>query len=205
MTDTTVSSQSAQSRPGTGGNYLLAQVKASPGKAALLCGLTVVLIVILIRAVARPDSASATMVELAVPQESVETFESLPLPDPIVDLSSGVPAQIDNKIEPKDTTDALPQRDIFAIDLSYFEQLSDEQAQAEGLASHTDPKTALRVEVRKLRLQSTMTGPAPTAYINGILLREGNTYKGFQIRQINNRSVSLEKDGLVFNLHMAQE
>ena len=209
MVDEAVSSQSAESRPAAGKSYLFAKVKASPRKTALLCGLAVVLIVLVIRTATRPDSASAKVVELAAPQEPAVTVQSPPLPAAVVEPRSEDSAKIDNTIEEEDTSGTLPQRDIFAIDLSYFEQLSADQVQAEGRTAPADRKQlkliALRARVRQFQLQSTMTGPVPAAYIDGALLREGHTYKGFQIRQINNRSVSLEKDGRVFNLRMAQE
>jgi len=197
MVDEAVSSKPAESRPVAGANYLLAQLKANPPKTALLCGLVVVLIVLLIRAASGPDSASAKVVELAVPQDSAATFQTPPLPAPVFELGSEGSAGIDNTIEAKDTSDTLPPRDIFAINLSYFPQLSADQVQTAGTDGPTDPK--------QFQLQSTMTGPVPAAYIDGTLLREGQTYRGFQIRQINNRSVSLEKDGHVFRLRMAQE
>ena len=205
MVDEAVSSQSTESRPAAGKSYLFAKVKASPRKTALLCGLAVVLIVLVIRTATRPDSASAKVVEVAISQEPAVTVQSPPLPAAVVEPRSEDSAKSDNTIEEKDTGDTLPQRDIFAIDLSYFEQLSADQVQAEGSAGRTDPKIALIAEVRQFKLQSTMTGPVPTAYIDGILLREGHTYKEFQIKQINNRSVLLEKDGRVFSLSIAQE
>ena len=208
MTDEAASS-SAELRLATGVNYLLGQLKANTHKTALLCGLVVVLIVLLIRAAVQPDLASATVRNLLVPQTSttdVQTPSVRAFTDPLGQQGF---VDIENAVEPKKTRITLPQRDIFTFDLSYFPELSDGQDQAanqaNGISSEQAKLIALRQEVRQFRLQSTMTGPAPAAYIDGTMVREGDVYEGFKIERINNCSVSLEKDGHVFSLRMAQE
>ena len=207
MTGEAVSS-SAESRLATGLNYLLGQLKADARKTALLGGLVVVLIILLIRTAVQPDSASATVGNLLVPQTSndVQTPSVCALADPPGSEDS---ADLENATEPKQTRIILPQRDIFALDLSYFSKLSSEQDQAanqaNGISSEQAKLNALRQEVRQFRLQSTMTGATPAACIDGTMVREGQVYKGFKIERINNWNVLLEKDGHTFRLHIAQE
>ncbi len=203
-----VSSKSGQSCLATVVNYLLVQFNKSLGKTALLCGLGVVLVVLIIRATVKPDSASAKVVELAVPQKPTVIFQSPAEPASKLPLSSVGSAESNHATEPKQIQDTIPRRDIFAVDLSYFTQLSSEQPQSSGPAGPLDQKKrrliALKAKVRQFQLQSTMTGQAPAAYIDGILLREGQRHKGFRITKINNRSVLLEQNGHVFDLHMPQ-
>ena len=208
MTDEAVSS-SIQARLATGVNCLLGRLKANPRKTALLCGLVVVLIVLLIRTAVQPDSASATVEKLLAPQTSTANVQTPPIRALADPPGSEDSAGLEDATEPKQTRITLPQRDIFALDLSYFSELSSEQDQAanqaNGISSEQAKLIALRQEVRQFRLQSTMTGAAPAACIDGTMVREGYIYKGFKIGRINNRNVLLEKDGHTFRLHIAQE
>lgn len=203
-----VSPSSAKSQPAGGAACLLGKLKASPAKTALLCGLTLVLVVLIIRAAVKPNSASAKVVELAVPQKPTVIFRSPATPAPELSVDSVASDDSDSANDPKNVQNTMPRGDIFAINLRYFTPLSSEQPESGAPAGPTDPKKrrliALQRRIREFQLQSTMTGPKPAAYIDGILLREGHTHKGFRITKINNRSVLLEQDGHVFDLHMPQ-
>jgi len=54
----------------------------------------------------------------------------------------------------------------------------------------------------ELRLQSTMTGRSPLAYISGRLVREGDVLRGFAVVKIDDRRVILRKAGLDHQLSM---
>ncbi len=53
-----------------------------------------------------------------------------------------------------------------------------------------------------LRLESTMTGQVPLAYISGRLVREGDQVEGFSVVQIQDRQVMLRKSGATRVLSM---
>jgi len=52
-------------------------------------------------------------------------------------------------------------------------------------------------QLAELQLQSTLTGPAPMAYISGRLVREGDTVRGFTIVRIEDRRVVVRKQGFI--------
>lgn len=60
----------------------------------------------------------------------------------------------------------------------------------------------LAAELAELHLQSTMTGPAPTAYISGRLVHEGDTIEGFSVVRIEDKGVQLRKRGITKSLNM---
>ena len=53
-----------------------------------------------------------------------------------------------------------------------------------------------------LSLQSTMLGAAPTALINGSVLREGQWINGFRLKYITSNAVLVTKDGVDVELRM---
>jgi hypothetical protein len=60
----------------------------------------------------------------------------------------------------------------------------------------------LAEELAQLELQSTMTGSAPLAYISGRLVHQGDTIRGFSVVRIDDRRVTLRKDGVNHELAM---
>ncbi len=54
----------------------------------------------------------------------------------------------------------------------------------------------LAEELAQLELQSTMTGSTPLAYISGRLVHQGDTIMGFSVVRIDDRRVTLRKDGV---------
>ena len=122
MAGENVSPHSAESQEAGVASGLLAQLKAHPAKAALLCGLAVVLAVLLIRAAVKPSSASAKVVELAVPQNPTVIFQNPAVHDSELALGRVGSDESDLTTEPKDIQNTRPRRDRFAIELSYFTQ-----------------------------------------------------------------------------------
>ena len=187
---------------------LLAILKADLRKTVLMCVLVVVLAGVLIRTAGQPNQAEAMVEELAPPTEVATAIQSVAL-EPPNPSDSPEPTAIDTPMKMKRPENTLPQRDIFAIDLSYFTKSTTSQAQNDGQANRPTPEqlrlAALRRQIQEFRLQSTMTGPVPAVYIDGTMLGEGDVYQGFKIARINDRQVLLEKDDHVFGLNMAGE
>ena len=57
-------------------------------------------------------------------------------------------------------------------------------------------------ELAQLKLQSTMTGPFPAAYISGRLIHEGEKISGFSVVRIEEKQVKLRKNGITRSLVM---
>ena len=57
-------------------------------------------------------------------------------------------------------------------------------------------------DLAALKLQSTVTGPTPMAYISGRLVREGDIIEGFTVLHIKERRVTVRKFGLTRELRM---
>ena len=212
MADRNTPSSSVQSRSQTPVRRLLALLRADPRKTALLGALLVVLIVLLIRMAVRPRSASGKLTELLPPAQASSGAGATILRASGDRLDSqksiSTPRGGPHITEPQQITITLPQRDIFALDLSQFplrpnaEVGSSEPGQRNP---ELDKLAAARQRVAQLRLQSTVTGPVPTACIDSTMLRLGDSYQGFTIEQITNRRVLLEKDGNRFQLHLSEE
>jgi hypothetical protein len=104
-----------------------------------------------------------------------------------------------------------------------FERLSPfEHAKSQGDEEESAPSVLLQVgrklaafgrsrreverkideELAKLKLESTMTGKVPLAYISGRLVREGERFEGFSVVQILDRQVMLRKSGVTRVLTM---
>jgi hypothetical protein len=57
-------------------------------------------------------------------------------------------------------------------------------------------------DLAALKLQSTVTGPTPMAYISGRLVREGDIIGGFTVLHVKERRVTVRKFGLTRELRM---
>jgi hypothetical protein len=57
-------------------------------------------------------------------------------------------------------------------------------------------------ELAQLKLQSTMNGPIPAAYISGRLVHEGEKISGFSVVRIEEKQVKLRKNGITRSLIM---
>jgi hypothetical protein len=57
-------------------------------------------------------------------------------------------------------------------------------------------------ELAQLKLQSTMNGPIPAAYISGRLVHEGDKISGFSVVRIEEKHVKLRKNGITRSLIM---
>lgn len=77
---------------------------------------------------------------------------------------------------------------------------------AAGLSEHGHAQRdeILRTEklAQELRLQATMSGTNPTAYISGQLVRVGDTIKSFSVVAIEDRAVTIALDGHLVTLRI---
>lgn len=208
MTSQNSQSGPAESRLQVWARQFPGQLKAQPGKIAVLGVLALVLIILLVRVLlpAGPNAATAS-VELIPPQTTAAPGNDAPAS---VELHQGLqPGPIELSSLPSQPRYELPQRDIFAIDYSYFSRRSGSESDSVGDSGKIDPEqlklAALRRRVAQFNLKSTMTGPEPAAFIDGQLLREGDTYNGFEIFRINNRHVLLKHSIYMFRLDMPRE
>ncbi len=184
---------------------ILNQLKAQPKKTAVMCLLIVVLVVVVLRAFNGngPQAASAMVNSLLPPGTGAQAAENRPS-EPIGNPETINGYSEDPTLEKGATAGALPQRNIFAVNLNYYPQPSGTNGSSLERNQEADPRQlqtkALRDQLQGFHLQSTMTGPDPTAYIDGNLIREGETYKGFTLRHIQDGKIILEAKGYLFSL-----
>ncbi len=99
-------------------------------------------------------------------------------------------------------------RDLFAMAEHRFARTENtpESAPAAKSVGETSDSEVKRRAVQQaaatLRLQTTILGTPPRAMIDGQLLGPGETIKGFEIVEIEQRQVILQKDGIQVRLEM---
>jgi hypothetical protein len=101
-----------------------------------------------------------------------------------------------------------PHRDPFEINEEGYEKV--ERPKVVVAAPKSEPKQADEPDIKSLvnkaaanlKLQSVMLGDKPRALINGELVSPGQRIDGFEVKQIRNRQVTLEKSGIVIVLDM---
>lgn len=76
------------------------------------------------------------------------------------------------------------------------------EAMVERKQHRAQQREELTKELAELQLQSTMTGPAPAAYISGRLVHKGDTIRGFSVVDIGDKGVKLRKNGITTFLTM---
>ncbi len=187
---------------------ILIQLKAQPKKTAVMCLLIVVLVIILVRAFHKPGTASGMVNPLPASEPAAPMNEKK-------DTGQKVKAEnfdsiVFEMIQEKNPADPVfPRRNIFAVNLNYFPKQSVPSEKGSKEHKPLDPRqfqlNSLQEQVMGFQLQSTMTGPAPTAYIDGNLVREKESYKGFVIRKIQDGKVILEAKGFSFSLFLNEK
>ena len=187
---------------------ILNQLKAQPKKTAVMCLLIVVLAGALARAFHGPDTASGMVNSLLPPGSGTPKTK---IQDPKKSGEPTPPASEfpESTVEKEPTAAPLPKRDIFAVNLTYFTPVAPPKETASEDQKKVDSKqlqlNSLQDQIRGFQLQSTMTGPAPTAYLDGTLVREGQNYKGFTVRQIGDGKILLEAQGYQFSLFLNEK
>jgi hypothetical protein len=189
------------------------RLKASPQKAAVLCGLGLVLVVLWARMLMGghiPSGAAAA------------TATGLPIIAPQNDLN--VPTH------PTDHANVLLQwareqivpmrRNLFAIPFDYYPSDQSHAADAtEGTGFWNLLAKSMSVEAdqqvqrqaliqgladsaRSLQLQSTMVGATPSAMVNGEMVREGSFVADFRVLKIEARKIIVERQGIRLEILM---
>jgi len=181
---------------------ILTQLKSQPKKTAVMCLLIVVLVIAMVRAFHKPGAASGMVNPLLPPLSAAAKEDTGPdqkIRPEIIDSFVLETAREKTSTEP-----VLPRRNIFAVNLNYFPKESLPTEKGSQGQKPLDPRqvhlNSLQDQVMGFQLQSTMTGPSPTAYIDGNLVREKERYKGFMILKIQDGKVILEAKGHVFTL-----
>jgi len=187
---------------------LLAALRRDLKKASILGVLTLVLLVIGVREVAKragsPKAGSAATAQvsgqLRVPSLRKPVAKS---------------AQADNLSSGRNGADAsamdmprlLVNRDIFTPNVAYF-PVEQQDKPAQVIAATTGAlreaqKRQAQAQAQALSLQSTVVGLVSTAIINGRVLRVGDWINDFQVVKITSRNCQLEKSGIRVMLKMA--
>lgn len=183
----------------TKAGYVLERVKAQPAKSGITCVLCIVLVVVLARTFRQPSSAKADIANLIPDPERIQTVET------VIESEEQAPLEVKPIVKPTRRIVTKPRRDIFAIHLNYFPKPSIEDEVVADKPERVDVQSTLEEQVRSFSLQSTITGSAPSAYIDGMLVRQGDAYRGFTVCQVSDRYVTLEKQGHRFQLYMAEK
>jgi hypothetical protein len=73
---------------------------------------------------------------------------------------------------------------------------------AEGEEDQFRAESNVRAQAQSLSLQSTMLGSAPTAMINGQVMRKGDWINGFRLTRIDSQSVVVTREGAEVSLRL---
>lgn len=134
--------------------------------------------------------------------------------DPVTAVANASPAILpdDLKLEAGPvvpvTVAGEPRRDLFDFNTSPYKRIespdksSGEEKSPVEAADEMSMSQLVRAEAQELRLQSVMGGERRRAVINNRLLAEGDEINGFVLREVTERHVLLEKNGIVIRLKM---
>ncbi len=106
-------------------------------------------------------------------------------------------------------------RDLFETDLSQYSRLEtvkniDREAEAKSRLKQADDlekekssrEARVRLQARRLQLQTTLLGDPPRAVINKTPVELGQSIDGFEVTRISARQVTLVKEGIEVELEM---
>lgn len=208
---------------------LRAQLAADPKKAAILGVLCVVLALVWVRVFMRPGRVGATELASASvsPDLMAPNAEAAPSPAVAVGGRAGLMAPATevqtSLIVPTVDISGVPRelpRDPFELDREWLgtavltsQPTAQESSWSELWDAFRESARARRKiharrmhqiesDAAKLKLQSTLVGPAPTAVINGLIVQPGDTIDGFVIDAIEPRLVRVRKDGHTVSLSL---
>ncbi len=202
-------------------------LKDDPKRSGLLGVLSVVLIVVIGRAIftgqAGPDTAGAALVSPSIRISDVT--QKLDARKPT--RAAGAPASLQQWL----TSDKKPlnNNNLFTVRLEYFprdgkaSQIANHGGQgfwesvAKSLPSQADQKKErqilvenLQLHASELKLQTTLIGQWPKALINGELVKEGDVIAAgsgegrtpFRVCRIETRRIIVEHEGIKFEILM---
>ena len=120
-------------------------------------------------------------------------------------------------VDPASMDDTI-NRDLFQPDIRYFpvsgkggerrtssrpEQPSKIDAEEQERQNRTEHLNSIRAQAEELSLTSTMLGKTPTALINGQVLREGDSIRGFVLKAIASDYCVVVMDGVDVKLRLS--
>ena len=193
---------------------LLDELKRDKKKTAVLAVLTVVALVMGIRALGSGTPARAKAMVAAPPLSSVgstASAQSVSTPAANADLTSSGELLAEQRREQYIfSIDRRINRDIFAVKLDQFPLQASVVVQpvASEPASQpaVDPAVAERQETlaqaETLALQSTICGKVPTAIINDRVLTTGESIQGFTVVDILDQACVVRKNDVVVTLNL---
>lgn len=106
------------------------------------------------------------------------------------------------------------ERDLFAFDPQFFPQADQSEQTLQSIPksignpaddlsrTQQELQSAVALEGRNLKLQSTLMGKISRAMINGVLMEPGDRIQGFELKEVRPRQVTLVKDDIEVVLEM---
>ena len=182
---------------------LKAEANRDPKRTAVLGVLTVVLLVLAVRQIAKRTAPARAGAAVAIRNPA-----SAGMPGLAAVGAAALPAE--------GLAEALPKRvpvvtrDLFTPNPGFYP--SKETERPAPVVKPVDDTVARReaefrtvqTQARSLALQSTVVGSVPTAIINGQVLRTNEWINGFEVVEISTRSCTVEKGGLRVTLEMSK-
>ena len=179
-------------------------------KTIILGTLALVLVALTLREVLRrssPASASAAVAVAGTPSQASH-------PGQAPRASARGRTRDTNEIAlptsgPAEFPQTVVDRDLFTPEVAYFPPKAKPKPAPvvrrvdDGVARREAQERAIRTQARALSLQSTVSGDAPTAMINGEVLHVGDEIAGFRVVKITTRSCTVRKENLLILLEMA--
>ncbi len=191
---------------------VLAEMRRDPKKASILGVLTLVLLIIGGREVAKLVGLPKT--GLAATAQITDQLGGTSLRKPVTTpgTAGSLPDGLGEQDALAEDMPALPvDRDIFTPKEAYFPIEKADKPTRPVVATVVDPnarKEAVRREVQahaqSLSLQSTVVGSVSTAIVNGRVLHVDDWINDFQVVKITSRYCQLEKSGIRVMLEMAK-
>ena len=196
-------------------------LRSDPKRTGVLVVLALVLVVVLGRTVigSKADPAPATANVITPAQRTMTSVDADLRPSGKNDTAVAVQRWL-TATPPKIT------RNLFAVRLEYYPQLSSRSLRQNGAARAEDDKSAaeaadvqkqrqaridaVQALARQLKLQSTVMSVVPQALINGQMLKEGDVVVSgsgedsgsFQVLKIEPRRVIVERDNVKLEIVM---
>jgi len=184
--------------------WLAAELRRDKKKTALMVVLAAVATGVFVQA-ARPTSTSpvqAASSAIKVPAAASASGSRAGEP------ASAAPGRQDAAKPPaKPASGVKITRDIFEPNPAYFPaQVAPRAPSPAAPPSEETPTKAkertIRAQADSLRLQSTIASALPTAIINDLVLRQGDSVEGFRVIEIGTRTCVLEKQGVRVTLEL---
>jgi hypothetical protein len=191
---------------------LMAQLRASPAKATVLAGLSIILAGVCFRAM---TNTSPTAVRAASIEGSSQGHDS------IVDATANKNSETDSLQRWSRQPVRVMDRNVFLVPLDSYprdgSKISGDSRQGTGFWDHIAKSMSSRADQQEqrqilidnvkiaagtLKLQSTMFGDESTAIINGELVHEGSKIGTFRVVKIEMGRVIVEREGIHLGLQM---